>query len=233
MIVHCDTLKIEAYSNLLSALPYTYNKIEYTELDSTRIYKLLEKSKLNLTSDNFSGLKSIDAKLSLLLVEFNQSDLLDNSSNIPLKPEDWAAIFKSSIISQKNKLLLLDKIDDSHIVGNNDIADAVCSMLPSDKLIPLRYEVLDAMFKAHASVQKRIELLLLHSFDLETSQIQSLAERLGVDYANVFVKQHNPKFKNALYNRSLFDMLKARDLIKRYKLEEKERQIRVIAKDTE
>ncbi|MBA4057143.1 MAG: hypothetical protein C0490_20690, partial [Marivirga sp.] len=134
-----------------------------------------------------------------------------------------------------NKLSLIKRIDDSIIINSNIIANVVCEILPTSTLIPLRYDVLNAIFKANNSTKKRISLLILHWANLDDSQVRSLVEILGEDYSKAFIKQNKPVFPSNALNIELFTKLKERDLIMRFEEKEKdnEKLIKVYAKYTD
>lgn len=229
-LLNCKPLTLNAFAKLLDSLPYVYTSINYDGFDTQRLTLLLEKKILTLSPENFNGLKEKGPALSTRLLEIHQSQFIKEYSEIPLEANDWLLAFNSPRITKQNKLLLIEKIDDSIIIKNKAIADIVCIILPTDRLIPLRYEVLAAMFSSNASVQKRIGLLNLHLSNLDDSQVQSLTEELGDDYAKIFMKQHKPLFPNHDFNIEFFDKLKERDLIIKYGIDDKSNLIRVFAK---
>jgi hypothetical protein len=232
LILRGKGFTIEAYTRLLDSLPYTYNSIRYTEYNNDKVDRLLSKKKLALTAENHKGLKAKDIKFSTHLIEIHQNEFIKNHTTISLDSDDWEQIFKSSVINNQSKLSLIKNIDDSIIVNSNIIAAVACEVLPTESFIPLSYEVLNAMFKSNNSINKRIRLLKLHWNDLDDSQVQSLVELLGDNYAKMFLKQHKPIFPNNALNIDLFNELKERDLIMRFEEKEKDKGklIKVFAK---
>ena len=85
------------------------------------------------------------------------------------------------------------------------------------------------MFTSNSSVKKRIVLLNLHFDKLDDNQIQSLTEKLGVDYAKIFMKQHKPFFTKTDYHYDFFNKLKNRNLIIRFEDVDKTSEIKVYA----
>jgi DNA-dependent RNA polymerase auxiliary subunit epsilon len=230
IFIHSNSLNIDAYFNLLDSIPYTYKFVRCGELDEEKISKLLEKKKLSLTAQNFAGLKSKGGELAIKLIVVHQKEFLTKLSELDLDPSDWNNIFKSSSITEETKLELIQTIDDSIIINDSSIAALICSIIPIDRYIPLRFEVLNTMFSANNSTEKRVRLINLHFQNLDDKQIQVLTEKLGVDYARIFMKQHKPVFPNQPYNIEFFTKLKEKDLIIRYEKEDKDKSIRVLAK---
>lgn len=233
LVIHCKDLNSEAYANLVRSIPYTYDRMNYEDVDTTKINILLDQNKLNFTAENYGGLNAVDMNLAKRLAELHQSKFIELFDELDASGIELIQIFRSKTFSYENKLLLFEKMDDSLVVENLELADAVCAILPTNKFVPMRYEVLEAIFKSHKSVQKRIEILLLHAANIDDEQLQTLTEKLGADYAKLFVKQNKPVFQNSRYNTDLFDLLKARDMIIRYELNEGDGQIKVFAKYTD
>lgn len=229
-ILHCSKFSLESFTMLIESVPYVFDIIRYDEFDADRIGTLLDKRKLALTSENFSGLKEKSGNLSLRLVEIHQISFVNDFAELPLEPNDWLLIFRSSAIAAQLKLSLIQQTDESIIVDNSDVAGAVCALLPSDRRIPLSYEALRAIFKSATSVEKRVELLNLNFSELDDEQIQTLTDCLGGDYPKIFKKQHKPIFPNSEYNTSFFNRLMERNLIIRHELKENENTIKVFAK---
>ncbi len=232
LILHGRGLTIDAYTKLLDSLPYVYNSISYDQFDNDKIEKLLTKKILTLTPANHKGLKAKNRKFSNRLIETHQTDFLKTYSIIAMDSPDWDLIFQSSAITLQNKLHLIKNIDDSVIINSHIIANIVGDILPNDSIVPLRFEVLMAIFKANNSINKRINLLMLHWSNLDDSQVQSLVEILGDSYAKVFIKQHKPVFPSNSSHIELFTKLKERDLILRFEEKEKDKEqvIKVYAK---
>lgn len=229
-LIHSSELLNDAFSFLLKSIPYTYNRVSYGKINVEQIEVMLSHKFLNLTVDNFDGLKSKGGTLHIKLIESHQAKFTEEFVEFSLDTNDWLLILKSQAIKIENKLSLIQNFDDSIIVENRLIANTVCNLLPVNEYIPLRFEVLSAMFKANTSVQKRIALLILHFENLDNNQIQILTEELGDDYARMFMKQHKPVFANAPYNISLFIKLEERDLIIRFEVIGSKNVIKVYAK---
>lgn len=229
-LIQSEALKIGSYSALLLSLPYRYKKVNFEMLSLEKIDALLSKKILNLTTDNFDGLKSKGNNLHIKLIEIHQTTFIEKMEKLSLDSDDWLLVFKSDVISITNKRSIIKDIDESIIISNNDIADTVCSILPSDQYVALSYEVLSAMFDVHESLSKKVALLNLNFDTLSDNQIQVLTEKLGKDYKRIFIKQNKPIFKSESYLKVFFDKLKAKDLIIRYEKDEDKNEFKVFAK---
>ncbi|MGN6603199.1 MAG: YobI family P-loop NTPase [Ginsengibacter sp.] len=228
-IIYCKNLKPEAYSSLLESIPYEYDTLEFATLETNQIIALIEKNIVLLTPESFSDLKKSHPTLRIDLLGKFEDEFLENLSDFSLTSEDWFLLFKSDKFSLDGKLELLKKIDDNIIVNNAFIAKTVCQLLPADKYIPFRYEVIEALVESGSSVQKKIELLNLHMENLTDAQVEALTQKVGEDYERIFIKQNKPVFPDIDFNRRFVGKLKQRGLISSYSLNEKKGEIKVVA----
>ena len=230
VLLLCESIEIEAYTELLDSLDYIYDDINVENLSNEKIEAIISKGILNLTPANFDSLKSKGENLHIKLIEERHNDLIEIYNELSLVSSDWIHIFQSAKVSLPNKLSLVQNLDDSIIVNDPEVADAVCRILPVDRYVPVNYEVLYAMFNVHTVLSKKIALLNLNFDNLDNSQIQFLIETFGGDYLKIFKKQSKPKFDNNPQHITLFDKLRMRDLIIRSEPNEDENEIRVFAK---
>jgi len=228
-IIYCNDLEFEAYVNLLKSIPYKYNTIEYEKLDKEKVEWMISNKFITTSTANFDGIKEAFPKLHIKLLEVYENEFVKKNTEFTLDANDWLLLFESKIFSVNNKLEIIKSIDDSVIIQNPKIAEIVCYLLPENEYTSLRYEVLDAMFTSNSSVKKRIALLNLHFDKLDDSQIQSLTEKLGDDYAKIFMKQHKPLFNKTDYHYNFFNKLKDKNLIIRFEDVDKTNEIKIYA----
>lgn len=229
-LLQCEPLEINAYTDLLNSLPYIYTRVNFNGLGVEKIEALLAKKILSLTSDNFNGLKEKGISLHIKIIEVHQNKFVEVMNEIALDTNDWLLIFKSNSVTVSNKLSIIKNMDNSVIINNRNIADVVCDILPNDQHIPLSYELLNAMFDVHNSLSKKIAILIFNFESLLDIQVQALVEKMGKEYAKIFMKQHKPTFSNNPQHIALFKKLQTRGLIIRYEILVKKDEIKVIAK---
>jgi hypothetical protein len=232
-LIYCNELNFTAYTHLLKSIPYRYSSLQFDRLNKQKIEWMIDFRFITLNQLSFEEIKKIDKKLAIKLVEVYEGEFVLKPNDFSFDAEDWLQVFKSTTFRLENKLKLISEIDDNIIIENQEIADIVCHLLPNNKYIPLKYEVLEALFKANNSVQKRIELLNLHFDSLDDGSLQSLVIILGEDYAKMFIKQKKPTISNTSFNTNLVDNLKRRELISSYSINNERNEIRVIAKYVE
>ncbi|MDJ1498953.1 hypothetical protein QNI19_38865, partial [Cytophagaceae bacterium DM2B3-1] len=163
-ILYCKELTLEAFSSLLNSIDETYDNLTYEDLTTERLEVMLSKKKLILSEDNLKGLKEKGRNLHIKLIEIYQNDFIKEYKNYSLQPPDWTLFFKSPNIEIGNKLVIMkDKeFDDSIIVANPQLANAICETLPTDEYIPLNMqEKSEQKYKFRSNCQKHP---IAHSF---------------------------------------------------------------------
>lgn len=216
-VIGCNELRYESYIKLLTATPYKWNSLNFEQLDKDKVEWMVNTVFLSLSVSNFNKLKENFPNEHIKLIEKQQEKLVSVWDEISLSEEDILLLLKSSVIINSNKLEIIKRVDDNYIVGNNKIAKETCDLLAnSTSFIELEFDVIDSLIKSYSSIDNKIKILNKHIDKLTNPQFQTLVEMLGGDYPELFVKQHKPKFPNTDYNKTLFDNLEKRGLIKRH-----------------
>lgn len=210
-------MRYESYIKLLTATPYKWNSLNFEQLDKDKVEWMVNTVFLSLSVSNFNKLKENFPNEHIKLIERQQEKMFSVWDEISLSEEDILLLLKSSVIINSNKLEIIKRVDDNYIVGNNKIAKETCDLLAnSTSFIELEFDVIESLIKSSSSIDSKIKILNKHIDKLTNSQFQTLVEMLGGDYPELFVKQHKPKFPNTDYNKTLFDNLEKRGLIKRH-----------------
>ncbi|MDH6357345.1 hypothetical protein [Parabacteroides sp. PF5-9] len=228
-IINCNDLQYENYISILKSTPYVWNSLNFEDLDEEKIKWMVDTSFLTLTVYNFNKLKEHFPKEHIKLVEKQQSKLLPIFDELGLSGDDILSLLKSETITNSNKIGIIEKIDDSFVTENKDIAKLTCDILAlSNNSVPLNFDIIKSLLNSSSSKENKIQLLNKQVEELTDSQLQSLTEQLGWNYQKLFKKQNKPTFTDTKYNRLLFDNLIKRGLIIRYE-EHKKDELKVFA----
>jgi len=218
-LIYSQSLNPEAYSLLLTSLPYIYNSIGFDKLNESQTKSLLDRNKVSVTKSNLNALREIDPKYFIRLVENRQEDFIENFNDLDVKTDDWKQVFKSSVFQYSNKVELIKNFDKNFITGNQEIAKYVFWLIPLDRTVTLDYEVVEAILNAGDSLERKIKILNVYFDTLAASQIKTLVEKLGENYARMFIKQNKPVFELTDEVMILIRKLEERKMIKRYELQ--------------
>jgi hypothetical protein len=217
-IIYCNELQYNSYIKLIESVPIKkWSSIAFEKLDNDKVSWMVNTGFLSLSVSNFNKLKENFPNEHIKLIEKQQEKLVSVWDEISLSEEDILLLLKSSVIINSNKLEIIKRVDDNYIVGNKKIAKETCDLFAnSTSFIELEFDVIESLIKSSSSIDNKIKILNKHIDKLTNSQFQTLVEMLGGDYPELFVKQHKPKFPNTDYNKTLFDNLEKRGLIKRH-----------------
>jgi len=217
-IIYCNELQYNSYIKLIESVPIKkWSSIAFEKLDNDKVSWMVNTGFLSLSVSNFNKLKENFSNEHIKLIEKQQEKLFSIWDEISLSEEDILLLLKSSVIINSNKLEIIKRVDDNYILGNKKIAKETCDLIAnSTSFIELGFDVIDSLIKCSTSEEHKIKILNKHIEKLTDSQFQTLVEMLGGDYPELFVKQHKPKFPNTDYNKTLFDNLEKRGLIKRH-----------------
>lgn len=228
-IINCNELQYDSYIKLLKSTPYRWNSLNFEHLNGDKVKWMVDTSFLSLSASNFNRLKNHFPKEHIRFIEKQQDRLLPIFSELGLDMEDVLSILKSETVTIKNKIGLIEKIDDNFVIGNKDIAKLTCGILAiSHNSVPLNFDVIRSLLNSSSSKEYKIRLLNKQVEELTDFQLQDLTEQLGWSYQKLFKRQNKPTFVDTEYNRLLFDNLQNRGMIKRYE-EYKGDQLKVFA----
>ena len=228
-IINSNELQYDSYIKLLKSTPYTWNSLNFEQLNEDKVKWMVDTSFLSLSASNFNRLKNNFPKERIRFIEKQQDRLLPIFKELGLDDNDVLLLLKSGTVTIKNKIGVIEKIDDNFVIGNKDIAKLTCDILAiSNNSVPLNFDVIKSLLNSSSSKEFKIKLLNKQAEGLTDSQLQDLTEQLGWSYQKLFKKQYKPTFTDTKYNRFLFDNLEKRGLIKRYE-ESKGDQLKVFA----
>jgi energy-coupling factor transporter ATP-binding protein EcfA2 len=227
-IINCNDLKYKSYIHLLNSIPYRLNSLNFEHLDEDKVKWMVATGFLNLTVANFSKLKDNFPNEHLTLIEKQPENFIKIFDEFTLDEDDVLSLLKSEKITNDSKVGIIEKIDNSFIIDNKNIAKSVCDILTNSKYIPLNIDVIESIINSSSLLENRIKVLNKQEKELNDSQIQGLIEAFGEDYKKLFIKQSKPKFSKTDYHEQLFDNLKKRKLIRRFE-PYKDNRLKVIA----
>lgn len=228
VIIYTDKLSIEANTALLKSIPFSYDSLDYSRIVKAKSKAMIENESINLTTESFEGLKAEYNDLHISLLEKREEEFIENFGSFNLDAADFELLFKSSVFTLSGKNNIIDQVDDNIIINNANIAELVCYLIPEEKKTSLRYEVFEAMFNSNAKLSRKIKMLNLNHERFDNDQLQRLVESFGDDYIRLFAKQNKPVFANKSYNQNLFEILKSRDLISSFSINNND-EIKVVA----
>lgn len=216
-IIGCNELKYENYIKLIKSTPYRWNRLNFENLDEDKVEWMVNNRFLVFTVDNFNKLKKKFPEECIIFMEEQLSEMFSIFKQIELDKNDILSLLKSTKITANNKIEIINSIDDRFIIENGDIAELTCNALvASKKTISLTFDVIKSLLNSSSTKENKVKLLNKRVEGLQNSQLQDLTEQLGCNYQKLFKKRNKPIFANTEYNKTLFNYLQDRGLIRRY-----------------
>lgn len=213
-ILLCNEISDEAYINYLRSCYFTYNKLNFEELNENKVDALTDKI-LNITKFNFDLLKEHFPNNQIKLIERDYEKFIGNIDDFEMNEADVLLLLKSVKISIDNKFNYLSHIEESVIVNNKEISKVVGNIiLAKSTKKEYEYETIVSLVQNVASLENKVRLVNLYINDLSNNNIVYLLHTI-CGYDKLFEKG-KPTYGKTNYNNILFANLKSKNLIKNY-----------------
>lgn len=228
--IYLDKLNFKAYKALLRRVPYEYGELDFNKLSSSMVESLIMNNLVSFTSRNFSEIKAKHSNLHIRLIANNSIIFIDDSSEFSLDGDDWELLLKSEEVSIDGKRNLIEIMNSDFIIENQKIAEQVLKIMPEDSTLEFGYNEIKSLLAVKSPISKKVKLLVNYNEIFDHTNLQVLVSYLDSEYARIFTKQKKPTFPNTDYNQKLFNILKTRNMISSYSIDDKKDLIRVVAK---
>ena len=197
------------YQKILKILIFTWNRIDFTELNESKVLSLITCKKLNLTKENLDCIKTYDvSKVRNAFIEHNISSLIEGELADELELVDYITILYSSKLNKAQKQDFVEKNISMMIevanISPNEIVDVF-----DDKRLPseLNEKIKDT------GKEDYIQYLFLGQVKfLSSTEILSLLPSMGQPF-NELNKDSKTKFDINQKNKTLLDALYARKIV--------------------
>ncbi len=227
-LIKCNELTYESYSNLIRSTHYTWNAIGFEVLDSDKVKWLIRNKKLNLTESNYDKLKENYPNSHITLIEVKQSNFLSKWDKLDLDLKDYLMLLKSKDLSNKNKIGLIQLLDENTIIANKELGKIACDILANSKYIPLSFDIIKSLFANSILMESKIKLFNLHFNNLTEVNIDTLIGLMSYPYNRIAEKRKKPTIKRTTANVIFVKNLLEIGYISSYKLTDN--QIKIVAR---
>jgi hypothetical protein len=226
-LIKCNELTYESYSNLINSTHYTWDSIGFESLDIDKVKWLVKSKKLNLTERNFDKLKENFSNSHIALIEVRQINFLSKWKELALDESDYLLLLKSANLSSKNKIGLIQGLNDNIIIDNKDLGKVACDILANSKHISLSFTVIKSLFANSISMDNKVKLFNLYFNDFTEDNIGTLIGLMSYPYNRISKRRKKPTIKKTEDNLVFVKNLLKVKFISSYKLSEK--QIKIVA----
>lgn len=214
-----EKLSLESYTNILKSNIYTRQSLAFENLDEDKI-KYLVSHILEMTEDNFNRLKEYSSPLHITLVEKYFQKFLEISEKIELEGNDILYLLKSEKLTIDNKFNFITKIEEDFIEENEEIARIVGKIiLEKNQIVEFDYNAIKNVVESLTEITEKINIILLFFDRFSDDELIDIISSIDSDYARIFEERKRPKFNNIQGLDKLFNVLKSRNMIKNYKVD--------------
>lgn len=216
-----------AYDFLLKSVPYFYNSLNINDLPRKKVELLLDNKILALTKDNYDVLKQNYKGLHIGLVLDNRSNFLRSVSDYEIDQDDLYLLITSNKLSNEEKNLILDNIDESIVISNSNTLVKIGNLIVESSAFSISYSILKKVLLTNIISEKyRIKILALKQSQLDSVLITDFLNSLSEPFDEITISGKKPLLDYNEDNLKLAEILKTKDYISNFKIEE-DRGIRI------
>ena len=212
-IITCNDLSDQSYLYLLNSIPYYFSKADISELSSDKVDSLIKQKRLGLSEESYTLLRDKFYGKHINFLEQWIDEFLETHKAYEIDENDFVRLFDSTVLSQKNKVALLEIIDKRTITKASGLADKIYRGV-------IRYSLQinkSLLFNLLGKLQNRLdEVNLLNSQfnSINSEEVEKALNQIGEDYSLIINKGLSELPYHEI-NQKLLKSLKDRDIISR------------------
>lgn len=217
-VVHCSKFGEDNYKSLIKIIPLDYDRFDFENIELYQINILLNSSLIPFTIENYNLLRKLNNKTHINLLE-NHNDLFVNMlEELELELEDYEEILKSTQISDKNKIMVIESMKENQIIDNKFFLDYIACLIQRGNMIKLNSALLLNLNKLISDIEHKIQIILYNLKKITKMEYKDYISSINENYNKVFIKRSRTRFENTSENIKLFNNLKYNQLIKSVKI---------------
>jgi hypothetical protein len=180
------SINIASYSLLLHSVPYYYPSLDFEDLPMENIRSLIEKNILGLNKENFNKLKEEGSDLHIKLTETRKQELPKKLPELLLDDNDVISLLKSTILSSKEKRLIISSCNNESIVKNIEILELIGEMILNENIYDFDKKIIKAILeKTKKSTEKKIKIFIKTNDRFDENDITNILSSFFGPYSNL------------------------------------------------
>ncbi|MES2809757.1 MAG: hypothetical protein V4619_14095 [Bacteroidota bacterium] len=212
----------ESFSAFMENYPYYYdhpNSLSLKSYSRRKIVAMIENRKLRLGTSVYELIKENFSSSHVLLIEKGVKEFFDKRASYELDNEDFLNLLKSTNLTDKQKIILIEEIDAATIDKVAGLATQIATILSAHSYNSLPFEKLISILNNSKSAQANINLFYIHLNSLSKSQITEALNALGEPYSNITKAKKQPTLPHNQLNFKIGEILVAKGYIYKAKLD--------------
>jgi len=216
--LECNELTSNAYEALVRISPFKFKSFNVSLIDKEKLKILIPNGTLEFNPENFTKLKSKNAKLHIDLIYSGLERFLGSIEEIDFQEEDLKELLSEERLMSKNKLKIINKIPTLEIKISDETLLLIKRILFDNAEAIINYNLLKMLLKKGLSLEEKVKLMTSQLEYLENEQILELLEILPENYRDLTRNGKRPTFKNIEANIDLLNKLEKIDIISSSKI---------------
>lgn len=199
------------YQKILKILIFTWNRIDFTELNESKVLSLITCKKLNLTKENLDYIKTYDmSNVRKAFIENHISSFIEGQLIEELEITDYVSIIISSKINKFQKQKFVEDNIDKMLEISEILPKRIIGIFGEKKLPDKLYETIKDTAK-----EEDVQYLFLNQVHhLSSNEILALLPSMGQPFSSLN-KESKTRFKFDSNTESLLNILYEQKMITR------------------
>ncbi len=208
-----DEITDQSYDLITKSSPWWYSDLSFDEISDNKIKSLINSNCIQPIIESFNSLKENSDRLNIYLLEKRKGDYFKILEQLTFDSNDLELILKSSILTNSEKLKILNTCPEETIITNNNLK-LLGSILLSDSSFSVSTNILNSiLINKRIPANERVKLFIENSPKYENTFIESFLTALEGDYAKITDRSSKAKVPNTNENKKLLNVLVSKSYI--------------------
>lgn len=212
-LIQIDDIVDISYDLIIKSSPWMYGDLNFGDLSENKIKSLINSSCISPSAKSYLALKENFNGLNISLFEKRKIEFFKIIDEITFDSDDLELILKSNILSNPEKLQILNLCNDEIIITINNLK-LLGSIILVDNSFVINENILNSILTSDSvAVLDRLKLFIKNSSKFDLSFIQTFLDSLGGNYSWINDSSSKAKVPKNHENRQLLNILVEKNYI--------------------
>ena len=213
-LLEYDDFSIDIYKHLVTANTLAIGDFNASSVSYDKLVLLIQYKCVTLTVANYTSLKVEEIRLSILLLEVNKAQYLQDTSGYLLDSEDVFLILTSAEFTSGEKSSILKGITESVIAATTENLNSLANHIDNDAAFVVSDELAFKLITSpDVAINKRIKVFNKKHSQINDDSLTMFLNSLGEPYSHVNLKGNRAMFQIDDDHSTLVLILKAKKRI--------------------
>lgn len=187
-----DSFDREVYEQVLNAIPYTYSSLDFAHLKANKVSLLIVKSKLSLSPQNFTTLKTSFSPLHIALLTKHHADFVERISEFELEDNDLQLLLESTALKPEEKEAVYLTISAERITRKSVFAKLIGELLIQHPGWQIENPQLIEILSSPLSMANTVKLFNMNFKRFSREEVTSILKIWPSPYSEIAVPGKRP-----------------------------------------